>query len=183
MWFSEDALTPIFLLGSLGVVLAFVSIAQQKMKLMAVAVLLGIACGAIYVIEQRIVTDGEIIERQIHELAEEFHQNDLPAVVAHFSPQNKLLQGVATTAVAMVDIDEDYRITDLQVTTKAENTLAESHFRANVTTTVTGYGNVGRQPTRWRVNWQKVAGEWKIIEVKRLQVVGDQEMGILDKQQ
>lgn len=183
MWFSEDAWSPIFLIGSVGVVLAFVSIAQQKMKLMAVAVLLAIACGAIYYIEQQIVTDGEKIEMQIHELAADFQRNDFEAVAAHFSPQSKTLQNVAMAAVTMVDIDDDYRITDLQVKTTAENTLAEAHFRANVTATVVGYGNVGRQPTRWKVNWQKVADEWKIIDVTRLQVIGDQEMGILDKQQ
>jgi hypothetical protein len=183
MWFSEDAWTPMFLFGSVGVILAFVSVAQQKMKLLAVAALLGVVCGVIYFVEQKIVTDGEKIEMQIYELAEDFHGNDLAAVIAHFSPQDKALQGVATAAVTMVDIAKDYRITDLQVTTKAENTLAESHFRANVTATVVGYGNVGRQPTRWKVNWQKMADEWRIIEVKRLQVIGDQEMGILEKQQ
>ncbi|MBD3674297.1 MAG: hypothetical protein HUJ26_12300 [Planctomycetaceae bacterium] len=182
MWFTEDAWSPIFLFGGLGVIVAFVAIAQQKMKLMIVALLLGISCGAIYAIEQRIVTDAEQVELQIYELADDFQRDDLPAVLSHFSTQNKTLLGVATAAVSMADIEEDYRITDLWVKTKAENTLAESHFRANVTATVVGFGNVGRQPTRWKVDWRKEAGEWKIIEVTRLSVIGDDEMGILDKQ-
>jgi len=183
MWFTEDAWSPIFLFGAVGLVLAFVAIAQQKMKLMFVAIAFGLSCGAIYVIEQRIVTDAEQVELQIYDLAADFQRSDLPAVLSHFSPQNKTLTGVATAAVAMVDIDEDYRITDLWVKTKAENTLAESHFRPNVTANVVGFGNVGRQPTRWKVDWRKEAGEWKIVEVTRLQVIGDEEMGILDKQQ
>ncbi len=183
MWFTEDAWSPMFLFGALGVILAFVAIAQQKMKLMFVAILLGISCGAIYVIEQKIVTDAEKVELKIYDLAADFQRNDLPAVLSHFSTQNKTLVGIATAAASMVDIDEDYRITDLSVKTKAENTLAESHFRANVTATVVGYGNVGRQPTRWKVNWRKEAGEWKITEVMRLSVLGDEEMGILDKRQ
>jgi len=183
MWFTEDAWTPMFLFGSLGVILAFVAIATQKIKYMALAAILAVVCGAIYIIAQRIVTDAELIEQEIYNLAADFQRNDLPAVISYFSPQEKGLIATATAAVAMVDIAEDYRITDLQVTTKAENSLAESHFRANVTATVTGYGNVGRQPTRWNVSWQKVAGEWKIIEVKRLSVIGDEEMGILDKRQ
>ena len=65
MWFTEDAWTPMILIGGVGILMAFLAIAQQKMKLMVVAAVLLASCGAIYAIEQSIVTDAEMIEADI----------------------------------------------------------------------------------------------------------------------
>jgi hypothetical protein len=172
MWFTENPWPPIIIVGSLGVVFGMTGMSRQQAKLYLLAGVCFAACVAIWVIERQIVTEGEKLEQRIHELADAFQRNELEQTLSHFSQSNPKLLATVAMAVASVDIEPDYRITDYEVSLKADDTLATTHFRVNVTANVVGHGHVGRQPTRWLVDWRIEGGEWKIVEVSRLKLVG-----------
>ena len=173
MWFTENPWPPIIFLAALGVVFGMTGISRQQIKFYGIAALCFALCVVVWVVEHQLVTQGEIIEQQIYDLVESFHQNELERTVSFFSKSNLSLVAQVGVAIGLVDIAEDYRITDYDVTLKADNTLATTHFRVNATAEVIGRGNVGRQPTRWLVDWRLEAGEWKITEVSRLKLMGD----------
>jgi len=177
MWFTEDPLPPIMLFVIIGAALAFVAHSQQKPRLYVAAIFMGILCGLTFFIDRAVVTEREKIEASIYDLARAFQQKDVAGTLNYFSPQNVKLQLMVTGALALVEIDDDYRITDVSVKTSADNTLAESHFRANVTATVPAQGvNHVRHPTRWRVEWRKEDGKWRIIEVHQLDLYSEREI-------
>ena len=176
MWFTEDAWAPIIILIMIGMGLAFAANSQQKPRLYVAAGFMVILCGLTYFIENIVVTEAEKIEKSIHDLAEAFHENDRGSTLNYFSPQDLELQNLANTALDKVDIQDDYRITDLQIQTSADNTLAQSHFRVNVTATVMGFSGEFRQPTRWILKWRKESDKWRITEVERLEPLGGNKM-------
>lgn len=172
MWFTENPWPPIIFLAAVGVVLGMTGISRQQVKYYVFAGLCFLLCLVVWIVEQQVVTEGEKIELRIYALAEAFQQNELERTLSFFSRSNLGLLATVAAAVAAVDIEEDYRITDYEVTLKAEQTLATTHFRVNVTANVLRHGNVGRQPTRWLVDWRIEGGEWKITEVSRLKLIG-----------
>jgi len=179
MWFTEDAWPPIILFIMIGLALAFVAHSQQKPRLYVAAIFMGILCGMTFFIEQSVVTEREKIEASIYDLARAFQENDQAGTLNHFSPQNIDLQNLVNRALELVDIEDDYRITDLDIETSADNTLARSHFRVNVTASVLGIASDVRQPTRWNLEWRKEDDKWRIVEVHRLDPISGAEMGAL----
>lgn len=177
MWFTEDPWPPIILFVMIGIALAFVAHSQQKPRLFVAAIFMGILCGMTYFIDQAVVTEGEKIESAIYDLARAFHENDRAGTLNYFSPQNPDLQLLANGALDLVDIEDDYRITDLDIETSADNTLARSHLRVNVTARVLGVTSPAR--TRWNLEWRKEDGKWRIVEVHRLDPISGAEMGHL----
>jgi hypothetical protein len=181
MWFTEDAWPPIILFVMIGLVLAFIAHSQQRPRLYVAAVFMGILCGMTYFIEKSVVTEREKIEDSIYDLARAFQENDQAGTLNYISPQNAKLQLMVIGALAAVDIDDDYRITDLSIQTSADDTLAQSHFRANVTATVLGRVDHVRQPTRWKVMWRKEDGKWRITEVHQLDPINGQELTVWEQ--
>jgi hypothetical protein len=172
MWFTENPWPPIIFLVAIGVVSGMMGISRQQAKLYGIAAVCFVLCAVVWVVERQIVTEGEKIEQQIYNLAEAFQQNDLEQTLSFFSNSNPSLLVQVGIALGLVDIADDYRITDYEATLKAENTLATTHFRVNATANVVGRGDVGRQPTRWLVDWRIERGEWKITDVSRLKLIG-----------
>ena len=91
-----------------------------------------------------------------------------PQTFAFISASAKEVRDLALQALDLVDIQEDIRISDVRTTLSNNNSRAVMHFRASATVSVGAYGNVGRQPTRWELTWQREKGEWKVIRATRL---------------
>ncbi|HSG71664.1 MAG TPA: hypothetical protein VLA12_14680 [Planctomycetaceae bacterium] len=172
MWFTENAWPPIIFLAAAGLVLGMIGMSRQQTRYYGFAGLCFTLCLVVWIVEQQVVTEGEKIERRIYDLVAAFQQNDIERTLSYFSKSNLSLLATVGAAIAGVDIDDDYRITDYEVTLKADQTLATTHFRVNATANVALHGDVGRQPTRWLVDWRIERGEWMITEVHRLKLVG-----------
>lgn len=175
MWFTEDAWPPIILLVMIGIGLAFVAQSQQKPRLFVASAFMGILAGMTYFMERAIVTEREKIEFAIHDMARAFQEKDMAGTLNYISPQQTELQIAVTAALSAVTIEDDYRITDVDIETSADNTLAKSHFRANVTVSVIGFLSKSRQPTRWNLDWRKEGDKWRIVEVHQLDPISGQE--------
>ena len=70
-------------------------------------------------------------------------------------------------------------VKDLSVKLFGQGTGATSLFRANGRVTFSGM-DAGHQPSRWKLTWQKEQGEWKIVDVVRLNPLKDEPMEILE---
>jgi hypothetical protein len=181
MWFTETAWPPIIILAiGAAVLLSLWSTSRRVFHLLG-AILLLICCGVVYVVEQQIVTERERVEEAIYGVADAFEAADTGATLKFISPRALDLQLAVqfVMSVLQVRVEDELRITDVSIEMLNEDTRARAHFRANGTFFVAQYGDVGHRPTRWNVTWQKEGGEWKIINVERLDPVRGDPMPLL----
>ncbi len=181
MWFTETAWPPIIMLGVVGVLLFLGWISQRRLGyLVGVFVCLGL-CGVVWFVEQQIITEREIVETRLYDFATSVQRESLQRGVANLilgGPEPETFKFISATAndvrefarqaLDMVDIQEDVRISDVRTTLTNNQSRATTQFRATATVSVTAYGNVGRQPTRWELTWQRENGIWKVTRVTRL---------------
>lgn len=181
MWFTETPWPPVVLalVGAAFLLVAWSSRGQTKF--LVGAVLLVLLCVVIYVVEGQIVTDAERVEASVHELCHAFQRKD-EATYDYISQTAPEIKVALMGAMALVRVQDDLSVTDVSVEMLAQNSRALSHFRANATIDVVGYGNVGRQPSRWELTWQREDDEWKVIRVTRLHPITGEEMGLLERQ-
>lgn len=178
MWFTEDAWTPMALLAIGAIVcLGLWNTSRRNGYLLAAAVFV-LACGATWVIESSVLTDREQLEALVQNLCDDFRRKD-PKTLDYFSVRAAPLKAMAAGAMALVDVQDDLRVTDFETALTNENTRGSVHFRANATLSVGGFGNVGRQPFRAIIDWQREAGAWKIVGIRRLNPLNGQEMPVM----
>ncbi len=194
MWLlTETPWLLILFIAVLSVVLLLATYAQQRRSLLYGVGLLVLLSGGILVIEHVIVTENERVETavmnltstfqkesQVYELSSRFRSNQSPMTFNFVSNNAKGLQSLIEHALVMVNVEDDVRITDVKVTMKSQNSRAITHFRANATISFQSYG-LGRMPTRWELTWQREAGDWKVIKVRRLHVITGEDIGVFDR--
>jgi len=179
MWFTETAWPPVLICLVAVVLLLAAWMKRQRIGYLIGIVGLAFVVGGLFLVEERIVTEAERIEANIIDWTAAFQREDVDQTLSYISPQAAAISAIVLTAMELVDVQDDLRITDVQITVMNENTRAISRFRANATVDVKGYGNQGRRPSYWEVTWQKQAEQWKVIRVVRLNVVTGEQIGIL----
>lgn len=180
MWFTENPWPPVIILALIacGMVAAWSS--QKRAAWLAGAVVLLIGCVGIFVLEEAIVTEGERVEANVRDLAWSFQKKDRDKVLGFFSPQAADLRGVIKEALDSVDVKDDLDIKDMEVRVYGGGAQALSHFRANATVSWKGL-NVGHQPSRWELTWQKEGDDWKILDVQRLNPIKNEKMRVFEQ--
>lgn len=167
MWFTENAWPPMLIAGLAALVcLALWNSNRRGLHLLAALGCL-LLCAGFYFLERAIVTEGERLQKIVVALCDDF-RHKRPATLNYFSNTAPVLKVQVLAAMALVDVDQDLRLTDFQTNLTNQNSRGTVHFRANATLSVTGHGNVGHHPARIVLTFQRERGEWKIIEVERL---------------
>jgi hypothetical protein len=180
MWYTEVAWPPAITGLVLAVVVVAVWYQNQKAALLVVAALCVVVGFAAFVVDGLVVTDREVIHDRIVDLVRDFQARDKDKFLAHFSPQADVLRGLAKLALAKGELDKDAVLRDISVTPQAGNSRATSRFRVNGSVTWDTIRSPN-MPSRWEVGWRKEAGEWKILEVTRLNPLKDEPMEIFQK--
>lgn len=181
MWFTETPWPPI-VIGLVAAVLLFAGwFSTRRGMLLVGAGLLVMICGAVYVVEQRIVTEAERVEQLVLDLTSAFQKKQDQRVLEMFSPTATDLRRTVKTAMDMITVQEDLRITDLSVQLRAQNSRAISHFRANATISLGSHGGMGHHPSRWEITWQREADQWRIIRIERLNPVSGEPVFLFDQ--
>lgn len=179
MWFTENPWPPMLLCG-IGLLIGLgMWASSQRVLHLGISLLSLLLAGAIFFIEQAIVTPAEVVEQNVVRLCDEFRRKQ-PVALDYFSPTAPDLRQMAAGAMEMVTIGDDLSVTDFQTTITNQGSRAQCHFRANATISLAGAGNVGRQPARFLLTWAKEGADWKIISVKRLNPINGSDMGMLD---
>lgn len=170
MWFTETPWPPIAILGLVSFVLLAVALQTQRGKWLVAAGLCVALAIAVWFTERAIVTPGEQVERNLLAMIDAFQRNDEPGTLKFISPAPASAGLVALTKVGLnlVDLDEGYRVTDLQIQTLANKTAATSHFRVNATFRMPSQGNLGHIPFRFNGKWRVEAGQWRLTEIEEL---------------
>lgn len=189
MWFSEDAWSPIIVIA-VAAAICFIAWSSTQRSRYLIAVMILALCAVItHFVEQAIVTDGEKVEIDLHNLIDTFiaesqsissmQQAEVVQSLRFFSDQNASDRARVRAAVILADVSPDTRVTDVQIRLTNENTRAITHFRANGTVSLSGGGGGGgHYASRWELTWQKEAGEWKITRVKMLNPMSGEEQRI-----
>ena len=178
MWFTENAWPPMLIAGLAALVCLAMWNSNRRGVLLAAAVGCLLLCVGFFFLERAIVTEGERLQMIVVSLCDDF-RNKRPATLNYFSNTAPVLKVQVLAAMALVDVDKDLRLTDFQSHVTNQNSRGTVHFRANATMSVTGHGNVGHQPARLNLTFQREQGEWKIIEVERLNPLTGEKMGLL----
>ncbi len=174
MWFTETAWPPMLILISLAAGSGWMWFQRRQSRFLTAALVLIVAAGATWYVEQWIVTDAERVSQAVVDVADAFVRRDVPRTQSFFAQD---LQPVVALAFAFVLDVEDLRLTDLKVRMLAENSRARTQFRANGVITIAQGGNIGHHPSRWELTWQKQAGEWQVIKIQRLHPLTGESMG------
>ena len=145
---------------------------RGRRQIVAVAVFL-LAAVAILLADRLIITQTKRVEANIYELAKAVEASNVERCLSFFSEGDKPDRQLVQQAVGMVQIQGAIRITDMSIKMSSAESRAVSTFRA--TADVTYQNQTNRFPTRWELTWQREGNEWKVIRVRRLQLLGDQE--------
>jgi ketosteroid isomerase-like protein len=181
-WFTENPWPPIVILGLVAIGCLGVWSSQKRGVWLIGAVGAVAAALGVYFVDRSIVTEGERVAQEIHALADAFTRKDRDRTLAFFSPQAVEWREQCRTALDLVSFPDGIDIKDVQVTMSNENSRAISHFRANGTVSVRGVATA-HVASRWQVTWQKEAGQWKIVEVQRLNPYKDEPMTLFEPRQ
>lgn len=157
---------------------------RRKLASLIGGVLCLMLAGGCFVLDNLVLTPREQIIKNIYDVSAAVQRQDVKTVLSYFSPQANERDVVRTT-LEKVKVGDDLRISDVSVTFKSAESVAIAHFRANASITVNLAGitgGVGYHPTRWEFDWQREAGEWKIINIHRLHPINGKEISFLSAQ-
>lgn len=145
-----------------------------------VGVVLLIAAGTICLIEDLVVTPGEQVESQIEAMLEGFKSDNMDAVYACISETAPNLNTIAKQGHDKVRLQSSFHLKDVRVTVSENGRSAVAHLRANGRVTIKGAGYETMASTRWETEWMLQGQTWRLIGVKRLDLVSGEEIGVLD---
>ena len=179
MWFTENAWTPAALFTVAAVVALVYAVRTGRRTAYAVAAGAVVAVAAAFAVDQFVVTEREVVADRVDALAAAVVEGEVGPVLDFFSPTAVVERGLVAVNLAVVDVREDLRITDVDVRLTAADSQAVSRFRANATVSVGRVGYEGRQPTFWELVWRREGdpAAWKVVEVRRLNPVTGEVIG------
>jgi hypothetical protein len=180
MWFSENPWPPMIIAAILAAVFLLMWNANHRGLHLVVAALFALLCGGFYFLEQAIVTEGERLQQRVVQLCEDFRDKK-PTVLEYVSDTAPQVKLQFASALVMVTVGKDLRLSDFQTALTKDNTEGTVHFRANASLNVVGVGDVGYSPARLILTFQREKGEWKIIKVQRLNPLNGKEMDVLEQ--
>ena len=175
-WLTENP-WPLLLLFAGTAVIALISGAPKGRSVSVVCLL---AVVGLYLTEAAIVTPGELVEDQLQIMLDAFRDRNQDAINDCIADESPKLRETAAEGLKLVTLTKDFHIKDLEVTVRADGQTADAHLRANGTLKVNHGDMFSHVFTRWQTVWKHVGSEWKLVEVRRLDPVNGQEMGILD---
>jgi hypothetical protein len=167
MWFIEDPWPPILILAVIAMVFGFAWNANHR-GLYFLSALGCVALGfVVLVVEELIITESEEVEAEVYALAEAVTKGEQEQVLDFFAGDAGRLRAAIASRMDDIQVEDNLRITGLQVEMQNNGTEAQSDFRANGTVTLKNMGSYNG-PTRWNLTWEKNEGTWKIIQVEQL---------------
>jgi ketosteroid isomerase-like protein len=178
MWFTEDALTPIFICGVAALVMFWWWCKTSQKAFLQAGIGAVVLAGVIFLVERLIVTESERVEAAVVDIADAFRKKDVAGTLSHFSESAKIERALVAQASKMVDIEDDLRITDTNVQMSDDGTHATIRFRANATARYNQ--SKDRARTRWEFAFERQADEWKVTGIKRMHLIKDEYLDPLD---
>jgi hypothetical protein len=185
MWFTEDAWSPIILCIVAGAILFIAYVQTQRSKFLYPVPVLVVIIIALFFVEQAVTTDREKVNGRLKELmvtlAEETQaakSGKIPQNIRcfdYFTEDNVIDRGLVRMAITRYAIS-DIRNPSVESELGDDKTTATTDFRANGTYSTNTAG--GHFATRWKLDWRKIGGDWKISKTTMLNVGNGEEMSV-----
>lgn len=173
-WITETPWPLVVILAvAAGIMLAVWSAQKRGIWIVGSLAAILAAVGVVFV-ERSIVTESERVEQSVLDLTRAFQKKDHDRTLSFISLQAPELRQLAETALASVTVQDDLSVKDMHVRMSNEDTRAVARFRANGTISFQGM-DLGPQPSLLEVTWQKERNEWKMIGVRRLNPIREDE--------
>ncbi|QDT38281.1 hypothetical protein [Stratiformator vulcanicus] len=179
MWLIEDPYPPVIALAIGAVVCAVIGKQRQNLLLLVGAGVLLASIGLVFVIDLLVVTEAEIVADRVMELKDAVENDDVDRVLSFLGENLEAERLQIYAAMGAFRLVPPIRLTDVDVEMKLNDSYALSFFRANGTVRAKQGGFESRIATRWKLSWRKVAGEWKVNEVQRLDPMNGEPINIL----
>ncbi|WP_437203743.1 hypothetical protein [Planctomicrobium sp. SH664] len=138
--------------------------------LIGIAIAVGLMIAAL-IVDAQVVTLREKLTQDVYDMTSAFQQRDLDRTIQFVSPQARSLRMKIGTAYNVLKLEDDMRVTDVQVELFGEDTRATTRFRVNVTVDVNMPNTAeyrDRIATRWEAKWQLEGNEWRMIDIFEL---------------
>lgn len=168
MWFTENAWQPMLLFTLLAMIAGMVWYRRLQSRYLIAMVCCLVMVAATWVIERSVVTARERVHDSVVGIVTAFQQRDLDLTVSYVSNQAEDLKTLIGTAHNLVEVKDDMRLTAIETELLNQNTRAKSKFRVNATIKALHGDYTGYQPTHWEMTWQLEEGEWRMINLLKL---------------
>ena len=175
-WITENAWPLIVVCLTLGVMSGIMFDARGRMA----AIGFFLAAGLFWWLESSVVTESEILERDLQSMLDGFIRQDEALIHSQISEKAPNLRTIASQALDMVTLDSGFHLKDINITISDDSSKATAHLRANGRASLKRNAYDQTVATRWETTWEKEGGTWKLVSAKRLDVVSGKEMGMLD---
>ena len=175
-WIAENPWPLIIPLVSAAVIAVLI---MERRGALTAAGLLSAAM-LVFVAESYIVTPGETVEKELHRMLDAFKADDVSFVHSQISDDAPKLRETASRAIEMIRLHSGFHLKDIQIAVQPGGNQAVAHLRANGRATLRKNTFDQQVATRWQTTWTKHDDIWKLSEVKRLDVISGDEIGILD---
>ena len=181
MWFTELAWPPMVILSMLMVVCGWMWSQRRRTSLLIATIISGAGIAGTWLIDELVVTDREQVTASVLTLADDVRRLDLNSTLRFISPREDDLKHQVELGFNLISEIEYLTITDVSVDVFGEGGRARSHFRANGRIHVKGHGDIGHQPTRWELTWQKEGSDWKVVDIERLNPITGETIATLSR--
>lgn len=171
--FQDNSLP--WLAASLGLsVIGFLAMyLTQRAVVGTVGVVFLLIGAGIYAADHMVETNREKVRAETTNLCNEFRAKD-PKTFSHFSADHPELVALCKTAMNMVEVGHDLRLSDWEMKETKPGKEVLCHFRANATLTVQGQSQ--HYPARFELTWNREGADWKIAGVRRLNPINGKPM-------
>jgi len=154
---------PLLVIGGLAAVglgLGFYHTSRLWMLWAAIAA--AVLTAGVWLLEQAVVTERELVEQTLYAAAADLERNDLPAVLGHISPRAAEMRGRVSAILPTIEIERVSIKDNLKITLAKDqiSPLAEATF--NCTITLTGRDIAGTHPLFFIVRLRKEEGRWQM---------------------
>jgi len=180
-WITENPWPGVVICGAIATFFLMQALRGGKVRTWGLAGLFIVAAFGIYIVEQSIVTPAEEIEVRVHDLLAASKSGDIESVLNFISNNNLLLKTAIGSGLAIVDIHDDVRVSDLNVKMVANDSRGISHFRANGTISIRNASYERHVATRWELTWQKEGDQWRIVSIQRLNPITGEEIELMKR--
>jgi hypothetical protein len=157
---------------------AFYLIIRARGSHWIVFICLGLAAG-LYVLEGSIVTPSEQIAAGLDELRLGFVKESTADIFRWISEDSPDLRETAAKGLELVSVSRAFQLKNIEVKPAENGNSAWVEFRGNGTLTLRQNNTPYHAITRWKTLWKLQSGQWKLVEVHRLNPVNGDEIGVL----
>ncbi|MDG2126466.1 MAG: hypothetical protein P8K08_00585 [Fuerstiella sp.] len=178
-YITDDPLPLVILIAAVAVV-SFLSAVPRGKMFAAILLLLGTG---VYLLEQYLVSPAEEVEHELRVMLDHFKSENLSSIRSQLAAESQALGEIARKGLDLVDLSDTFHIKSINVTMDETAASAIAMVRANGEVTVTHHsGATHRVSNYWRTEWKTEDGDWKLVQVTRLNPVNGTEMGYFSAQ-